>query len=965
VPPDAEPDRPDPGKPNSGTSQSLEFDATIAQSSQSLEFDATIATPSSKSGEISLGTSGVIPSAQPADALPEKIGRYRILSKLGQGGMGIVYEAEQENPKRRVALKVVRGGRFVDDATIRLFRREAETLALLRHPNIGAIYESGHTEDGQHYFAIELVVGDTLDVYLGKRAKAITQEEVRFRLALFRRIADAVHYAHQRGVIHRDLKPSNIIVSREADSDASVTTFQGVRLPDLKILDFGLARITESDADATQVTEVGMLKGTLPYMSPEQARGQTEAIDVRTDVYALGVILYEMLSGSKPYDLSRSSLIDAVRVICEEAPRSLRSSISGMRGRIDADLETVVGKALAKEADRRYASAAAMAEDVERYLSSQPILARPPSTMYQIQKFAARNRALVAGIAATFVVLVAGVVASTLFALRAVKAEHLARERLAQALAAEQVADTQRQDAEHARGLSEIARVEADSQRTIAERESGIAAEQRLAAVASGEQAHQEASKAGAINRFLQDMLATADPWAGDAGKVTLDAALEQAQKRIGTWAGTDPDVDYAIRGTVASAFTGVGRYAEAESLLRGGLDQLNASADRHPALIAGLYRQIGVIRMKTSRYVQAETDFREALDTQAFAGGLTSDTTALILSQLASAVAYQGRYALADTLARRAGDIVKASGTANGLASPEVYRTRAYIEANWKENYARADSLLGLSVRELESRAGDRTVESSEALEEQAGNRVKMGDLTGADSLFREAVAVRRRVLGDNHPLVARALENQSFFLLRTGRVDQTIEGLKKVLAIRQRGAGDESAPVGRTWLSLAPVYTKAKRDREAESAFDNGLRILRKRLGPRHPDLAPALRDYADLRLRQNRLDDALKLAREALSIRMESLGASSPGTIALQVTVADLLRAKKAWSLYPEAEQLLLAARTQGIRARGESDSGALKATQSLVQLYDAWGKAADSAKWRSQLGRQGNVVGANAR
>ena len=964
MPKQAEPD-PAPRKPDSGTSQSIEFDATIAASSQSLEFDATIAAPSSKSGEISLGTSGVIPSAQTADTLPAKIGRYRILSKLGQGGMGIVYEAEQENPKRSVALKVVRGGRFVDEATIRLFRREAETLARLRHPNIGAIYESGHTEDGQHYFAMELVLGDTLDVYLSKRPKGITHEEIRFRLALFRRIADAVHYAHQRGVIHRDLKPSNIIVSADADSEASVTTFAGVRLPDLKILDFGLARITESDAEVTQVTEVGMLKGTLPYMSPEQARGQTEAIDVRTDVYALGVILYEMLSGTKPYDLSRGSLIEAVRVICEEAPRSLRTSISGMRGRIDADLETVVGKALAKEADRRYASAAAMAEDVERYLSSQPILARPPSTMYQIQKFAARNRALVVGVAATFVVLVAGVVASTLFALRAVKAEHVAREALAQALTAEGQADVQRREAETARGLSEVARVEADSQRTIAERESGIAAEQRKAAVESGEQARQEASKAGAINRFLQDMLATADPWAGDAGKVTLDAALEQAQKRIGTWAGTDPDVDYAIRGTVASAYAGVGRYSEAESLLRGGLDQLNAAPDRHPALVAGLYRQLGGLRMKTSRYVQAENDFREALDTQAFAGTPASDTTALLLSQLASSLAYQGRYSQADTLARRAGDIVRGLKASGGMASPEVFRTRAYIEANWRENYGRADSLLGLSVRELEARSGDRGIESSEALEEQAGNRVKMGDLAGADSLFREAVAVRRRILGDNHPLVARALENQSFFLLRTGRVDQTIEGLRKVLTIRQRGAGEESAPVGRTWLSLAPVYTKAKRYREAELAFESGLRILRRRLGPKHPDLAPALRDYADLRMQQNRLDDAVKLAREALAIRLESLGPSSPGPIALQVNLADLLRAKKAWSLYPEAEQLLLAARSQGILARGGGDSGAVKATQGLVQLYEAWGRTADASKWRAELARSGTTVGTIAR
>uniref|UniRef100_A0A832I117 Serine/threonine protein kinase n=1 Tax=Eiseniibacteriota bacterium TaxID=2212470 RepID=A0A832I117_UNCEI len=893
----------------------------------------------------------MIPSA-PTGALPARIGRYRILSKLGEGGMGIVYEAEQQNPRRRVALKVVRGGRFVDDNILRLFRREAETLARLRHPNIGAIYESGHTDDGQHYFAMELVQGDTLDQFLARRPKASTPEEVRFRLALFKRIADAVHYAHQRAVIHRDLKPSNIVVARDADSDASVTTLAGVRLPDVKILDFGLARITEGDLHATQVTEVGVLKGTLPYMAPEQARGQTEAIDVRTDVYALGVILYEMLSGTKPYELTRGSLIEAVRVICEEPPRSLRTSMAGVR-RIDPDIETMVGKALEKDADRRYASAAAMAEDVERYLSSQPILARPPSTMYQIQKFAARNRPLVAGVAATFLVLVAGVVASTTFAVRAMRAERLANERMARALWAEAQALADRREAEEARALSEVRRTEADAQRTVAEHERSVAAVQRRAAEESGALARREAAKAGAINRFLQDMLATADPWAGDAGKVTLDAALEQAQRRIGAWAGDDPDVDHAIRGAVATAFAGVGRYAEAESLLRGGLDRLAAMPEASPVLRAGLHRQLGRILMQSSRYGQAEHEFRAALAAQAGAGHPASDTVALITTHLASSLAHQGRYAVADTVARRASEILRQAPAGAALAAPEVLRTRAYIESRWRENFAAADSLLAAAVALLAARASDRSVEASDALEERAGNRLRLGDTPGADSLFREAVALRRRALGDEHPLVARAIENQSFFLYRTGRVDQTIEGLKRVLAIRQRGAGVESPPVGRTWLGLAPVYARARRHREAEHAFENGLRILRRRLGPNHPDLAPALADYADLRVQQGRFDDAEKLAREALAIRSASLGASSPGAVAARVTLAEVLRQKRAWSLYPEAEDLLLAARSAGIAARGPGDPGARRAAEALVRLYEAWGRAGEAARWRGLL------------
>jgi WD40 repeat protein/predicted Ser/Thr protein kinase len=325
-------------------------------------------------------------------SLPPRIGRYRILRLLGEGGMGAVYEAEQDSPHRTVALKVIRPGPLAL-ALLKRFKQEVEILGRLHHPGIAQIYDAGMAEDGQPFFAMEYIRGQTLGEYA--RLRAVT---VQARVELMARVCDAAQHAHDKGVIHRDLKPANILVDETGQP---------------KVLDFGVARATDADLlTGAGLTQTGQLLGTPNYMSPEQVTGDPAAIDHRADVYALGVILFELLAHGLPYQLTNRPLAEAARLILEQDAPRLGSINPELRG----DVETIVAKALEKDRSRRYASAADLAADLRRWLAHEPILARPPSALYHLRKFARRHKALVGGVVATVLALVLGLVGTILFA---------------------------------------------------------------------------------------------------------------------------------------------------------------------------------------------------------------------------------------------------------------------------------------------------------------------------------------------------------------------------------------------------------------------------------------------------------------------------------------------------------------------------------------------------------------------
>jgi WD40 repeat protein len=338
------------------------------------------------------------PQLQPfGSQLLQQLGPYRILDRLGSGAMGVVYRAEQANPRREVALKVLAATDLDGDAH-RRFRPEAELLARLQHPSIAQVFDAGThpTSFGQvAFFAMELVRGQPLDV----TARGIESRPL--LCALLARIADAVHHAHEQGVVHRDLKPANILVTRV---DTGL-------LP--KVLDFGIARSIEGDPRQTALrTRTGMVVGTLPYMSPEQVRGGD--VGAASDIYALGVIAFELLAGRLPLPVHELSLAEALRAISDEEPPSLRS----LRKDIDVDLATVVAVAMSKDADQRYPTAAAFAADLRRCVDQQPIQARPPTTRYRIQKFVRRHRRLVVATVAAFAVLLAATIVTSVLAMQ-------------------------------------------------------------------------------------------------------------------------------------------------------------------------------------------------------------------------------------------------------------------------------------------------------------------------------------------------------------------------------------------------------------------------------------------------------------------------------------------------------------------------------------------------------------------
>ncbi len=804
--------------------------------------------------------------------------------------MGAVYEAEQDNPRRTVALKMIKP-EFTSSQALRRFELESHVLGRLQHPGIAQIYEAGtaHFEYGpQPFFAMEFVRGQTLLQYADARQLATHQ-----RLDLVACICDAVHHAHQKGVIHRDIKPNNIVVDEAGQP---------------KVLDFGVARVTDSELQATMQTSVGQIVGTLSYMSPEQVSGDPAHVDVRSDVYSLGVVLYELLSGKLPVDVAGKVIHEAVRLILDSEQTPLSSIHRMFRG----DIETIVGKALEKEKDRRYGSAAELAADIRRHLADKPIVARRPSTTYQLRKFATRNRKLVSAIGALFAALTLGLVVSTWQALRATNAEWLSSIRLQ---------------------LAEQRRLEAD-----------------------------------AVRSFLEQMLGSANPELlsrenlAKGRDVSVFQVLHDAVRKLDAGAlDGQPLVEAAVRRTIGDTYRVLGEYDFAEPNLLRSLELSEQTlGPEHEDVAACLESQAQLLH-EMGKLADAERLFRRAVVMNQVRLGndhlRTAKSKALLAGLLKAEEKLDEATALYDdALAierRQPGHEVEVARILNDLA--QVLSTEGKVEEaerQFLEAISIQHRVLGTSHPDLAN-----TLHNFAILLTSKGEREE------AETVFRQVVAMWRELLGNQHPFLAASLVNLGVILKDQGKLDEAEPIYREAIEIQRSALGDNHPDLGATLYNFAKLLQAENNSQAAEPILRQALAIHRKSLPDGHPTIAAILCGLGSVLTDLDQPREAEPLLKEAVSIYEQ---AAAQGDWRQNQAKSLLGAAVLKQHRFAEAEGLLLESYNKLKDDPAVSKDRSHQALARLVRLYEAWHQAAPSperdaraAEWREKLAAKRNL------
>lgn len=736
-----------------------------------------------------------------------RVGRYRILSVLGEGGMGVVYRAEQDQPTREVALKVLRPG-YLSPSLLRRFEHESQALGRLQHPGIAQVYEAGTADLGpggaQPYFAMELVRGTSLVQYAHERNLGTRQ-----RLELVARIGDAVHHAHQRGLIHRDLKPGNILVD-----DAGQP----------KILDFGIARSTNADiAVTTARTDAGQLVGTLAYMSPEQVAADPDELDTRSDVYALGVILYELLTGRLPYDVRRKSVPEAARIIRDEEPSRLSSISRTFRG----DVETIVGKALDKDKARRYQSAAELSADIRRHLADEPIIARPPSARYQLAKFARRNRALVGAAAGVFLALVAGIVSVSLSLARTLEAERVAQDHL--------------------------------------------------------EEARIEAARSERVREFLRSILTAASPFTAQGRELTVREILDEASARAEQELRDMPEVGAEVHGTIGSTYLILSLYEPAELHLTLAVD-CAVRAFGEPSLEASDHLSVlASLKTQTGRHEEGLALCQRAMRVDPALLEANPETHADILNEMGESLDALGRKAEAVETWRAA---LARLQTTKDQKDPQSLTLMNNLATTLTElgQIEEAEPMLRHVAQTRRELYGELDPAYLVSLSNLAVLERRLGNLEASGELYKQVLDLRIRTLGPNHTDTGNAWNNYGTLLRQKGDREGATEAYREALRVYRDKFPGGHVRVFMTVQNLASLLQEMGHFAEAERLFAEALEASASMGGQAPMELSSVRLNYASLLVQVGRAREAVPLLEEAVALRRDAAGESHPSYAAV---------------------------------------------------------------------------------
>ena len=831
------------------------------------------------------------------------IGSYRLLQKLGEGGMGEVWLAEQAAPiRRKVALKVIKAGMDTKQVVAR-FEAERQALALMDHPAIAHVFEAGATERGLPYFAMEYVKGEPITAYCDRHR--LTNSE---RLVLFMQVCEGVQHAHQKGVIHRDLKPSNVLVAVQDDH------------PVPKIIDFGVAKaIAQRLTERTMFTELGVLIGTPEYMSPEQAEMTGIDVDTRTDVYALGIILYHLLVGVLPFDPAEmrkagfdeirrrirevdpprpSTRISTVGEVSTEAARNRRTDPGKLRSQLKGDLDWIMMKALEKDRVRRYGSPSEFAADVEHFLKNEPVLASPPSAAYLMRKFVRRHRVGVATGATVMAALIVGLGAA-LFGMRSA---------------------VQARDAESA-----ARQIASDNERRAAT----------------------EAAKSRAALNFVMEMFGAVDPVLARGHDITVAEVLDPAAAKVARAFVGDIEGEAVVRRVLGQAYAHLARYPDALRELERAWE-LRRSLDRpdDPQTLA-LLHDLGTTVLETGDVGRGRELLQRAWESRSAQLGEAHRDTLATLSVLAFAKQLDGDLdnAIADiravlrdqerTLGPDDRDTLESMcSLADMLSSAgqvdEALRV-AHDAAGRASATLGADSNLALMASSIEA----------ELL--QTFSRHKE-----AAKLLEQVVEGKERLYGANHPETLVSLDLLARTLGNLGQDERAI-ALSRVVVNRAKQTLGERHTATLTYMNnLAQNLRHAGQLKEAEPIYRRVIALRREQAGEHAQETLIVVSNLGLLLMQRGAAGDALPLFREALEGMRGSL---PPEHWMLGVAMLNLGRCQIALQDYSAAETTLSDAYALLKKALGPTHGRTLQVQTALAELYDAWGKPEKAQSWRA--------------